>query len=340
MPELRKDPVVRRWVIIATERARRPGTLIDSQENVFGDPRECPFCRNADPEIFAVRDQGDGAPWQVKVVPNGTPIFTGETKFKRHGSGLYDVITNHGANEVVIETPDHIANMADLSQEQIARVIRAYMVRFVDLEKDTNLQYVFAYKNYGEAAGSRPIGHARSQIIATPVNPLRVKEKLVGAKQYFDYRDRCVYCDTLQQEIADGRRLICQSDHFVAMTPFAPRYPFEILVLPRAHCCDFTVGIAGKELDLAHLMKMILMKFKIGLNDPSYNYVIHTAPMRKNRRGVKWTTIEEDYHWHIELVPRLAKVAGFEKGTGFYICSIPPEETAEFLRRVDVSCQS
>ncbi|MEW5895457.1 MAG: DUF4931 domain-containing protein [Candidatus Omnitrophota bacterium] len=335
MPELRKDPVIGRWVIIATERARRPGNFGLYQENVFGDPKDCPFCNNHDSEIFSIK--GADGQWRVKVVPNGTPILSLDVKFKRRGFGVYDVITGYGANEVIIETPEHTPNMADLSVEQIKMVFQAYVARFRDLEKNPNLQYVFAYKNYGEAAGSRPIGHARSQIIASPVNPLRVKEKLSGAKQYFEYRDRCLYCDMIRQELEQKSRLIKETEHFVVLTPFAPRFTFELLILPKAHCCDFAQGVEGREEDLAAVLKDILMRFKIGLEDCPYNYVIQTAPLRNKRRGhPKWDTIEEDYHWHLEIIPRLTRPAGFEKGSGFYICAIPPEDTAEFLRRVKI----
>jgi UDPglucose--hexose-1-phosphate uridylyltransferase len=338
MPELRKDPVVGRWVIIATERARRPGNFIQHQTNIFDDPKQCPFCKNQDAEIFAVRNPGAAHDqWKVKVAPNGTPIVSSDVKFKRRGVGVYDVVTGYGANEVVIETPEHIANMADLSVDQIESVLHAYVARFKELEKDANLQYVFAYKNYGEASGSRPIGHARSQIIAVPVNPLRVKEKLVGAKQYYEYHDRCLYCDLIRQELEDRSRLITETDHFIVVAPFAPRFPFELMILPKKHCCDFADGISGAEKDLAALLKDVLMRFKFGLDDCAYNYVIQTAPIKKKQKGaVKWETIQEDYHWHLEIVPRLARPAGFEKGSGFYICAIPPEETAEFLRRVKI----
>ena len=339
MPELRKDPVVGRWVIIATERARRPGNFVLYQENSFGAPEDCPFCQNQDFEIYAIRDEGASHDqWRVKVAPSGTPILSNDIKFKRRGSGLYDVINGYGANEVVIETPRHIPNMADLSVEQIELVFQTYVARFLDLEKNTNLQYVFAYKNYGEAAGSRPIGHSRSQIIAAPVNPLRVKEKLQGAQKYFDYRERCLYCDMIRQNLEERSRLLKETEHFIAVTPFAPRFPFEINILPKDHCCDFAVGVRGRERDLAELLKDILMRFKIGLDDCAYNYVIQTAPLRKKRKtGVKWETIEEDYHWHLEIMPRLARPAGFEKGSGFYICSLPPEDTAEYLRRIKIS---
>lgn len=334
MPELRKDPVVGRWVIIATERARRPGIFFDSQANVFnGAP--CPFCNNQEPEIYSVRSHPQG-PWEVRIVRSGTPLLLTHAKSQRRGHGLYDVVNDHGTHEVVIETPEHIANMADLSQDQIRKVFEAYAVRYNELEKNQGFQYVIAYKNYGWAAGSRKIGHSRSQIIAMSVNPFSTKEKLSGAKNYFDYHERCLYCDMVRQELEAKVRVVAETEHFVAITPFAPRFVFETWVLPKKHHCDFGRGVAGQEHDLAGMMKTILTKFKLGIDDPAYNYVIHTAPFRHGEKSTKWRTIEQDYHWHIEVMPRLTRVAGFEKGSGFYISSIPPENAAEFLREVRV----
>jgi len=206
-----------------------------------------------------------------------------------------------------------------------------------DLERDPRFKFVMAFKNYGWSAGGGKIRHSRSQLIATPVNPIRVKEELVGAKHYFDLHERCVYCDMVRQECESTERVVIENDHFVAIAPFAARFPFEIWILPKKHSCDFAKGAKGLVHDLSKILKETLLRLKIGLNDPAYNYVIHTAPFRRpNPKGPQWKTIEEDYHWHIEVMPRLTHVAGFEKGTGFYICAIPPENTAEFLREVEI----
>lgn len=334
MPELRKDPVVGRWVIIATERARRPGVFIGTQDNTFSD-KDCEFCNNKEKEIFTLRTDPKG-PWRVKVVPSGTPTLTMDAHFKARGHGFYDVANDYGTHEVVIETPEHIANMADLTQEQIRLVFDTYVVRYNELEKNRDFQYVIAYKNYGSAAGSRKIGHSRSQIIAMSVTPFSAKQKLAGAKQYFTYHERCLYCDMIRQEMEAKTRIVVESEHFLAIAPFAPRFVFETWILPKKHHCDFTQGVVGHIDDLAWIMKQVLTKFKVGLDDPAYNYVIHSAPFRRTPYGLKWKTLNEDYHWHIEVMPRLTRVAGFEKGSGFYISSIPPESTAEFLREVKV----
>jgi len=337
MPELRKDPVIGRWVIIATERARRPGTFLDPHSVSESDKAQCPFCNNQEPALYSVpSEQGAKSPWRVKVTASGTPLLQPSGKFKRRGHGLYDVGNDYGDHEVVIETPDHISNMADLSEEQIRMVLQTYVIRFNELEKNPNFQYVIAYKNYGTAAGSRKISHSRSQIIATGVNPIRVKEKLAGAKKYFDYHDRCLYCDLIQQEMADRRRVVAESEHFLAVIPFAPRFVFEICIYPKRHHCDFHQGVVGQEQDLAKILKEVLLRLKVGVDDPSYNFIIQSAPFRRSHNGTKWRTVAEDYHWHIEVMPRLTRVAGFEKGSGFYICAIPPEMMAEFLREVEI----
>jgi len=339
MPELRKDPVVGRWVIIATERARRPGNFIDPQGNVPTNEDPCPFCEGVFKVAYEMKDDAlnkDGSPLKVTVVERRDAVLKPESKYKRRGHGLYDVVNGFGIHEVVVESPKHIANMADLDENQIRLIIQAYVARFNELEKNKNVQYILILKNYGTAAGSRNIWHSRSQIIASPINPLRVKEKLSGAKRHFDYHERCLYCDLIKQEMETQKRIIAQNDNFLAITPFAPRFPFEVLIIPKVHSCDFNKGVVGKEGDMARILKEVLLRIKVGLDDPAYNFVIQSAPLRREKKGNKWKTIEDDYHWHIEVMPRLTRAAGFEKGSGFYICPIPPEDTAEFLREVQI----
>ncbi len=331
MPQLRKDPIIGRWVIIATERAKRPKDfkVIDSAPP----EKECPFCRgkeNFTPgEVFSVRDS-EGK-WQVRVVPSIKPFLETDHSLWKKGKGPYDLMNGSGKHEVVIETPYHIGNMADLEVENIRNVFFAYGERIKDIEKDGNIKYVLIFKNYRWDAGGGRVRHARSQIIATPVNLKRVKEELEGAKFYFDYHERCVFCDMIRQELEQKERLVLDEDGFVALVPFAPRFPFEVWILPKEHSPDFPKTSYDSLFSLAKVVKKVLSRIKNILNDPPYNYVIHTAPFRRPHRGY-WSTIEEDFHWHIEIIPRLTQVAGFEWGTGFYICPLLPEETARFLR--------
>jgi len=339
MPELRKDPIIGRWVIIATERAKRPDQFSAQAEQ---EPTEkpCPFCEGKEketpPEIYAIRPRGNLANspgWDLRVVSSIAPFLRIEGDLDRRGDGLYDLMNGIGAHEIIIETNQHIANMADLNDEQIAKVIACYRDRALDLEKDKRFKYVLIFKNYGWAAGGGRIKHSRSQIIATPINPKRVKEELVGARHYYEYHERCVFCDIIRQELETKDRLILDIDGYIAISPFAARFPFEVWILPKKHSCDFTSLEMASRIDLARILRKTLAKLKKGLNDPPYNYVIHTAPFKRPKVGY-WKSIDHDYHWHIEIMPRLTRVAGFEWGTGFYICPLPPEDAAKFLREV------
>ena len=328
MPELRKDPVVGRWVIIATERARRPGNIVERVEHTENHQKDCKFCLPQEEPIL------NGA---VQVISFKTSFLSKNQDYYHQGHGLYDVVNAFGAHELVIESKEHVGNMADLPHEQITAVIRAYASRMGDLSKNRYFQYVVTYKNYGSSAGSRDIHHARSHIMAIPVQPLRVKEKLTGAKNYFTEHGRCVFCDMIKQEVEEKARVIINSEHYLAIIPFAACFLFEVLILPKRHHCDFPIGVQGTEEGLARVLKEVLLRFKMGLDDPAYNYAIHTAPLRRaSGRRLSWKTLDEDYHWHLELVPRLTKVAGFEKGTYFYINAISPELTAEYLREVEL----
>lgn len=322
MPELRKDPIISRWVIIATERARRSSAFVDSI-NTQTEASTCPFCK----ATTAVDVLAHHA---VKVFKSGTPFFreAEEMSIKQHG--LYQVCHSHGSHEVVIETPAHVSNMADLDTPQIQHVFEAYAMRMSTLQEDSGVKSVLAYKNYGVSAGSRDIGHARSQIMAFPVVPMRMQDKINGAKLYFDFHDRSLFLDIVRQERKEEKRVVKETDHFIAFCPFAARFPFETWILPKPSIqhYNYAQGVKGHEKELSLLMKELLLKYKIGLNDPAYNYVIQSAS--------KALDVEEAFSWHIELLPRLTRVAGFERGTGFYINPIPPEMTAKFLREVTV----
>jgi UDPglucose--hexose-1-phosphate uridylyltransferase len=339
MPELRKDPVVGRWVIIATERAKRP-----SDFKVPGQKRaaeSCVFCEGREeetpPEIYALRPPAsapDTPGWQVRVVPNKYPALSTVGEPDREGLGMCDLMNGVGTHEVIIETPEHGKDLAELSHDQIARVVETYRHRVDVLRKDARLKYVLIFKNQGRSAGAS-LEHAHSQLIATPITPKRVKEKLDGAKRHFDYRRRCIFCDYIKQEVdLFGERLVLETEGFVVLSPFAARFPFEMWILPKRHSPDYATISDEEIVALAGVLKRVLMKLRVALGNPPFNYVLHHAPFRRPRGGY-WSTIEEDYHWHIELMPRLTRIAGFEWGSGFYINPTPPEVAAETLREVE-----
>jgi UDPglucose--hexose-1-phosphate uridylyltransferase len=340
MPELRKDPVIGRWVIIATERAKRPEDFKIEKEK-FPDEL-CPFCEGHEehtpPEIFALRKSGtkpNQPDWDVRVVPSIAPLLHKDGELGRRGEGMYDLMNSIGAHEIVIETPKHIANIADLEEEQITKVIDCYVERFIQLEKDTRFKYVLMFKNYGRPAGGGHLKHARSQLIATPVNLKRVKEELTGSAKYYEYKERCVFCDMIKQELKEKERLVIDIDGLIAISPFASRFPFEVWILPKKHSCDFFKIDPHHRRDLAGIIKKVMLKLKKALNDPPYNYILHTAPFRRPKAGF-WKTIEEDYHWHIEIMPRVTRVAGFEWGTGFYLNPTSPEAATKILRETKI----
>lgn len=329
MPELRKDPVIGRWVIISTERAKRPSDFV--REPVSSRPTSfCPFCYgNEDktpPEIIAYRGNGTQANtpgWSLRVVPNEYPALGIEGEVDRQGEGLFDKMNGIGAHEVIIETPDHEAILAGLSEKRVEDVLWAYRDRIVDLKKDKRFKYVLIFKNYGEAAGAS-LTHSHSQLIALPIVPKRVREEVDGAKQYYMMKERCVFCDLIRQERRSAVRVVAENEHFITLAPYAPRFPFETWILPKNHGAAFEEAASSVYEHLAKALKGLLQRVDKLLGHPPYNYVVHTSPVREDT--------EPFFHWHLEFMPRLSKIAGFEWGTGFYINPTPPEDSARALR--------
>lgn len=333
MPELRKDPVVGRWVIISTERSRRPTNFNPVHVEKTG--HFCPFCPGQEdktpPEVYAYRPQGGGANgpgWQVRVVPNKFPALQIEGTLDRRGEGLYDKMNGVGAHEVVIETPAHDQDLAEMPVEHLEQVLTAYRERCLDLHRDRRFRYVLVFKNHGAQAGAT-LEHSHTQLIATPIVPKILMEELDGSRKYYELKERCVFCDIVAQETAenDGRRVVTLNDRFIALAPFAPRFPFETWILPRRHDASFiNVEDAGEFRDFALVLKDTLSRLNRALDHPPYNFAIHTSPVSEGDL--------EYYHWHLEIMPSLSRVAGFEIGSGFHINPTPPEDAAQYLREV------
>jgi UDPglucose--hexose-1-phosphate uridylyltransferase len=333
MPELRKDPIVSRWVIIAHERAKRPHDFKGEAQSQAGGGL-CPFCEGQEDktphEVLAYRDRGtrpNGPGWRIRVVPNKFPALKVEGNLNKRGEGIYDKMAGVGAHEVIIESPRHHISMASLSEDNIREVLWAYRDRLVDLKKDSRLVHGMLFKNVGAAAGAS-LEHSHSQLIVTPIVPISVWEEMTGALEFFNYRGRCIYCDMVQQELATERRIVLDTTHFTAFCPYASRFPFETWILPKAHSSHFeNIPKPGVD-DLGTVLRQVLNKLELALDSPPYNYIIHTAPFDHQELP--------HYHWHIEIIPRLTKVAGFEWGSGFYINPVPPEDAAGFLREIEV----
>jgi len=336
MPELRKDPIVGRWVIIATERAKRPIVPKTEAQPLGG--ALCPFCEGQEDktpqEILAYRDRHshqNRPGWRVRVVPNKFPALQVEGDLNKRGEGIYDKMNGVGAHEVIIECPFHEVSIANLSEPHIREVLWVYRDRLVDLKKDHRLVYGMLFKNVGALAGAS-LEHSHSQLIVTPIVPINVWEEMSGSLEFYNYRGRCIYCDIIQQELSTPRRIVMDMPNFVAFCPFASRFPFETWIVPKLHNSHYENIQKIEVEELGTVLKTVLLKLETALDRPPYNYIVHTAPFD--------TQSLPHYHWHMEIIPRLTRVAGFEWGTGFYINSVPPEQAAEFLRETEVDLQA
>ncbi len=329
MSQLRRDPITGRWIIVDISDPKGPSSFeLKPQEKKGG---VCPFCTGNEkmtpPESEAIRKaktKPDTPGWSVRVVPNKFPALTIEGSLEKRGVGLYDMISGVGAHEVIIEHPDHNKDLADLTKNEIRDVIFKYRSRSLELEKDDRFKYILIFKNHGAGAGAS-LEHTHTQLVALPIVPKRVLEELKGASNYFGYRERCVFCDMIAQELQDKIRVISQNEHFVAFCPFVPRFPFETWILPKAHNQHFRSIDDKKAVSMAAILKDTLTRLKKVLKDPAYNFIIHTAPVRDG--------INEEFHWHLEIMPKLTNVAGFEWGSGFYMNPTSPELAAEYLRK-------
>ncbi len=331
MPELRRDPIINRWVIIAEDRARRPHDFV--VEHAAPQGGFCPFCEGHEartpPEVFAFR-AGGSAPntpgWRVRVVPNKFPVLQVEGDVEKRAHGMYDRMRGLGAHEVFVETPRHETSITALPDAHVAEILHAYKARLCDLKRDRRLLYGMLFKNVGLAGGAS-LEHTHSQLIATPVVPRRVVEELEGSRQFFDYRGRCVYCDIVDQEMSSDERMVMATERFVVVTAYAARFPFEMWLLPRRHQSHFEALTSEETDELAFVLRRVLRRLERALENPPYNYLLHTAPF--NAESL------DSFHWHLEIIPRVTRTAGFEWGTGFYINPVPPETAAEFLRKME-----
>lgn len=336
MPELRQDPITGRWVVLSPERLQRPLHFSQPDTPPMQDA-ENPFLEGNEsytpPEVFAIRENGS-APntpgWKVRVVPNRFPALRVEGALLKEAEGIYDKISGVGAHEVVIETPRAGEELEDLELEDVAAVLKAYLSRVRDLQRDSRFRYLMIFKNVGASAGAS-IDHAHGQIIALPVTPIVIKEKLEAAREYYSRKERSIFNDILINEQKSGERLVESTEGYGVFCPYASRFPFESCIIPKTQRADFHRISDHELIQLADVLRRLLRSYRKALSRPSYNLVIHTAPMRYRRPGY-WETIDEDFRWHIEILPRLSGIAGFEFGTGFFINPVYPEQAARTLR--------
>lgn len=336
--QLRRDPVTGRWTIIVRDQLNIKNLIVknnESQSKVI----DCQFCEGNEkltpPEIIALRKEGFGSNeggWRIRVIPDKNPVLQIYGDTNNRGIGMYDVLDGIGAHEIVIETPYHNKTFIDLNEDQITEVLGMFKDRILDLKEDSRFRYILVHKSYGEAIGPTS-NHSYSFVIGLPITPKRVKDELINSREYYNYKERCIFCDMIRQELNDKERLVIEDGMFIGFAPFASRRPFEAWILPQKHETFFELTTDLRP--LAKLTKEVLSRIYHLLHEPDYIMAIHSGPnIKAGRRRGYWQSLEKDYHWHIEIMPRLRTYSSFEASSGFPINSVPPEKAAELLRNL------
>ena len=336
MPELRQNRITKEWVIVATERAKRPKDLVLSRP-VKTPPAfvsSCPFCpgneANTPPEILRVAGPNDGE-WLVRVIPNKFAALAPTIQPKRTVERSKRTVTGFGFHEVIVESPDHSATTALLSDAQVCNLLKVFKARYEQLSLDSRVANITVFKNHGVEAGTS-LEHSHCQLIATPVISSQVRSRLHEALRHYDEFGECIFCSVMQDEMEEKTRVVLETDHFVVIEPFASGTPFNTYIYPKRHSASFGDISAVEITDLSRVLRTVLAKLYHGLQDPDYNYTIRSAPAEY--AGVKY------YHWYLSIIPRLSRVAGFELGSGMFINTVLPEAAAEFLREVEVEARA
>jgi len=331
MPELRHNVLTREWVIIASERAKRPHEFVKERTGKDVRPSfepKCPFCPGNEamtpPATLVIPN--DGA-WKVRVTPNKFAALSYEGDRLRSIEGIRRTVTGVGIHEVIVETPDHSKTTALLEDRQVETIVDTYLNRFNFASADPRVEQVTIFKNHGEAAGTS-LEHPHSQIIGAPVITSQLRDRLINALKHFDEYGECIFCRVLSVELQEQTRIVMETEHFVTFVQFAALTPFSMLIMPRRHMACFSEIRDAEAADLAHILRRTLAKLYHGLKDPDFNYTIRTAP--RESCGVKY------FHWYVSIIPRLTRVAGFELGSGMFINTSLPEENAAFLREASI----
>ena len=333
MPEVRLNSITGDWVIIAAERAKRPEEFARKKEkkDLPVHVETCPFCAGNEhltpSEAFRITNP-DGT-WAVRSVPNKYSALTSEGEIVKNKTDFKQYISGVGLHEVIIETPEHNTTTALLPFGHIEQILFAYKNRQLAFYEDTRIEHVIIFKNHGSEAGTS-LEHPHSQIVGTPVFPGQVMTRLGEAIRnyyYVDFRE-CIYCTYMLGEIKDGERIISENESFVAFVPYAALSPFRVWIFPKRHSACYGHVTATELAELAKILKEVLLRLYSGLENPDFNYVIRSlSPLGADAKY---------FHWYMSVIPRITQTAGFELGTGMYINTVLPEESARFLRAVKI----
>jgi UDPglucose--hexose-1-phosphate uridylyltransferase len=332
MTELRQNMATKEWVVIANERVKRPDDYVTAQKPVMAksqpayDP-DCPFCPGNEELDLEIACYPTTGPWRTRVVSNKYPALSVEIDLVRTFNGVHRLITGVGYHEVVVDHPAHNTTLALMEPEEIKTVLETFYERGWGIRSDSRIEQIIYFKNHGERAGAS-LKHPHSQIIGLPVVPTDIRHRIEEARRYFDDNGYCVFCVMMRDELEKGERLITASEHFVAFVLYASPTPFHIWILPRQHSVSFLYSQSEQMADLANILHDVMRRLYIALDDPAYNLIIRSAPVKE---------ISNDYlHWYVTVVPRVSRTAGFELGSGMFINPSLPEECADFLRKVEM----
>jgi UDPglucose--hexose-1-phosphate uridylyltransferase len=333
MPEVRLNHITGDWVIIATERAKRPEEFVRKKEKkeVPVYVATCPFCPgNEDQtpsETFSLK--GPDGKWSVRSVVNKFSALTPEGEIVKNKTDFKQYISGVGLHEVIIETPEHNKTTALLPLSHIEQILIAYKNRQLAFYEDPRVEHVIIFKNHGIEAGTS-LEHPHSQIVGTPVFPGQIMNRLGEAIRNYYYVDfgECLYCTYMNGEIREGERIVSENESFIAFVPYAALSPFHIWIFPKRHSACYGHITEIELVRLAGILKDILLRLYIGLENPDFNYVVRS--LSTQGADAKY------FHWYISVVPRITQNAGFELGTGMYINTALPEDSARFLREVKI----
>lgn len=328
MSELRYSLLARDWVIIASERAKRPSDFRKTRPERPPLParkENCPFCPGNEGDMHdEVCRLGDARAWRTRVLTNKYPALSLVEEGARSVDGLFKHMPGFGVHEVIVEHPDHDKFIAGMTDSEVEDIIRTYRDRYKAIQSIDGIEAIVIFKNHGPRAGTSQ-EHPHSQIVATPVVPHSIRHHIEGAIEYHDVTGKCLLCDMLSDELKDRRRIVFESDEFVSLVPYAGFVPFTTWIVPRRHAPSFDDIDASQISALAVALKKTLGMLYRGLDDPDLNLVIKSAPVKERQNKA--------FHWFITIVPRLTEPAGFELGSGMFINASIPEESAEFLRK-------
>lgn len=326
MSELRQDLVSGDWILISPGRGKRPDQF-KSEKRKRTPKKGCIFenPRDAAAGGVIILSTPEGKNWKIQVIPNKYPAVTKENPrvIDESQKGPFLALPGYGYHEVVI-TRDHDDTFPDLNSENALLVLKTFQKRYKGLSKDKNIAYVHIFANVGKTAGAT-VYHPHYQILAIPIIPPDVRRSLEGSKEYKKLNNTCVHCTQIAWEIEQKKRIICETEHAIVFAPYVSKEPFEMRVFPKAHRPFFEDSSESELKSISEALQTALLKLKNGLNDPDYNFFIHTSPSQER-------TKHSHYHWHIEIFPKTNVSAGFELGTSIEVNPMDPDDAAAFLR--------